>query len=506
MASPRWTSRAAACLALLLSASLPAVAHSATAATVTPAERSAASPDRGAAQLLVYRGETLLTQGSAVAVAEEGILATAAHLLRDGDRFVVRDADGRDLAARPLKAASDLDLALLEVVGWPHGAVPIARGDAQPQDTVTTIGFWRSGLESGRSQPFFGRAVPRFQAEVHTAVSRAPGVVGEGKDGTFVYFAEVGRGGYGAGAFNRCGELVGITRRAPGVGDADLWRPHILSGRVTALNQTAIAALMLEAGHEPRLAVAACASAATGAMADSAKAREDASKARAETEAERRKREAAEAAAAKERDRRKAAEDEARRVAEQAQRSEEARKQTAAAAEQLGTQVQQQKSQIETALDALSERTKALAVAGAVAVLIALLAAGLFVSRRRALARAAAAAARFPDCEFVGTASDGQPLAVKVSGLQLRQSPDGLLVGRNPAQVHVVVPDETVSRVHARLRLAGDRVTITDAGSTGGTQVEGRALAKDEPAELAEGSRVILGSVALTFRIDGGIL
>jgi len=62
----------------------------------------------------------------------------------------------------------------------------------------------------------------------------------------------------------------------------------------------------------------------------------------------------------------------------------------------------------------------------------------------------------------------------------------------------VWVDSTTVSRRHARIRLAAGRATIEDLGSKNGTLLRGRRIA--EPAELADGDTLEVGSVRLLFR------
>jgi DNA-binding winged helix-turn-helix (wHTH) protein len=62
----------------------------------------------------------------------------------------------------------------------------------------------------------------------------------------------------------------------------------------------------------------------------------------------------------------------------------------------------------------------------------------------------------------------------------------------------VWVGSTTVSRRHARIRLADGRATIEDLGSKNGTFVRGAKIAG--PAELADGDTVEVGSVRLLFR------
>ena len=73
------------------------------------------------------------------------------------------------------------------------------------------------------------------------------------------------------------------------------------------------------------------------------------------------------------------------------------------------------------------------------------------------------------------------------------------LLGRHP---HSVVPTDrdTVSRRHARLRVADGEAVLEDLGSRNGTFVFGQRLAA--PARLADGDEFRVGSVAITFRVS----
>ena len=70
-------------------------------------------------------------------------------------------------------------------------------------------------------------------------------------------------------------------------------------------------------------------------------------------------------------------------------------------------------------------------------------------------------------------------------------------IGRDPAAA-LSLRDEAVSVEHARLRLEGAELLLTDLGSTNGTIVDGARLAAHEPLLLAGGERIAIGS----YRIE----
>jgi DNA-binding winged helix-turn-helix (wHTH) protein len=71
------------------------------------------------------------------------------------------------------------------------------------------------------------------------------------------------------------------------------------------------------------------------------------------------------------------------------------------------------------------------------------------------------------------------------------------VVGRD-RNTDVSIDDSTISRRHARIRVAGDGATIEDLGSKNGTFVQGRRIEK--PRRVSDGDRIQVGSVVLTFR------
>jgi pSer/pThr/pTyr-binding forkhead associated (FHA) protein len=73
---------------------------------------------------------------------------------------------------------------------------------------------------------------------------------------------------------------------------------------------------------------------------------------------------------------------------------------------------------------------------------------------------------------------------------------DEVLVGRDPA-TDVQLPHPAVSLVHLRLLRDEDRWRVVDEDSTNGTFVDGRRLAPDEEAPLAEGCVVRVGPFEL---------
>jgi DNA-binding winged helix-turn-helix (wHTH) protein len=72
------------------------------------------------------------------------------------------------------------------------------------------------------------------------------------------------------------------------------------------------------------------------------------------------------------------------------------------------------------------------------------------------------------------------------------------VLGRDP-DATAFIDHTSVSRHHARIVLAGDRITVEDLESKNGTFLGGKKL--DSPTPLADGDVLKLGSVSLKFRI-----
>ena len=78
---------------------------------------------------------------------------------------------------------------------------------------------------------------------------------------------------------------------------------------------------------------------------------------------------------------------------------------------------------------------------------------------------------------------------------------DEIVIGRRNEMREVqldLTPDESVSRVHARAWLAGDKVFLEDLGSSGGSHVNGERLVA--AMEILPDAEVMLGGTKLTLR------
>lgn len=101
---------------------------------------------------------------------------------------------------------------------------------------------------------------------------------------------------------------------------------------------------------------------------------------------------------------------------------------------------------------------------------------------------------------FEGQDSARVSYAFELSLDRLASSSGGMVIGRAEDQCELVVSHATVSRRHARLRLAGDVLQIEDLGSTNGTSVDGKPAAPGICTSLQVGGRLRMGDVELSIR------
>ncbi len=101
---------------------------------------------------------------------------------------------------------------------------------------------------------------------------------------------------------------------------------------------------------------------------------------------------------------------------------------------------------------------------------------------------------------FEGTDSTKTKHSFEVTLEKLMSRSDGMVIGRAADQCDFVVAHPTVSRRHARLRVAGEALQVEDLGSTNGTKVGEQALKAGEPMALHAGNKLRLGDVDMLVR------
>ncbi len=104
---------------------------------------------------------------------------------------------------------------------------------------------------------------------------------------------------------------------------------------------------------------------------------------------------------------------------------------------------------------------------------------------------------------FFGLLPSGEPWQCKIGLKDILKENEGLIIGRDPSMAHVTIPEEGVSRQHAKLELAGKHLVVTDLGSTNGIYINGRRLHPfEKQVPLREGMTLGLGENTLRVEIN----
>lgn len=105
---------------------------------------------------------------------------------------------------------------------------------------------------------------------------------------------------------------------------------------------------------------------------------------------------------------------------------------------------------------------------------------------------------------FAGKDRDGVAFELVVEAGDLKNRPEGLVLGRHAEQCDLVIAHGSLSRRHARLRLLDGRLTIEDLGSTNGVIVDGMRLPPDTPRPLRHGAQLVMGEIRFAVSEHGG--
>src|SRR5262245_216276 len=79
--------------------------------------------------------------------------------------------------------------------------------------------------------------------------------------------------------------------------------------------------------------------------------------------------------------------------------------------------------------------------------------------------------------------------------------PDEAYIGRHP-ESFLCLPENHVSRHHARLQRHGNTFSIADLQSSNGVIVQGKRLLPQIPYKLQDGDEVLICSTRMVFRAD----
>jgi adenylate cyclase len=104
---------------------------------------------------------------------------------------------------------------------------------------------------------------------------------------------------------------------------------------------------------------------------------------------------------------------------------------------------------------------------------------------------------------FRGGDGSGHKFGFDLEFDELTKRRESVVIGRDSEQCDVVLSHPTVSRRHARLRVAGNsKLQIEDMGSTNGTSVDDKAIEPGTSQPLEPGAKLRIGDIELTVRYD----
>ena len=419
--------------------------------------------------LIVERHNAVVAEGVATVVAPDTLL-TSLSLLSLGDRWSVTNAQsGARLLGETLAESSDLDLAVLRVSGLGLPPLGVAERTPEPDRIVYSV-----HNDGGRSRGLLKSLVDEASVE-HTAAYPA--------------------GQFAAPLVNNCGQLIALNR-TPLAG----WGRRIadlpLLRRATSIES--IRAFFQERDLPLIPANTPCTSLEeqTQISAD-----EQARLQRENEELERERREETERREAAEREREEAQRESEAKEAE-IERQREAAQRESEAKEAALSQAREDRSQL---------LLKAL-LAGVAALLVILTALVLLRRRKNELAsqgrelsavesRLAAEAKTFADVLLAGRFPDGTPARLRINGNALARAPNGLVLGRHPESVDLVLDNVEISRQHVRITLVENRIYITDLNSLNGTKVNGTDLEPGTAFEVRHDDILSLGDTEAQMKI-----
>lgn len=468
-------------------------------------------------RVLVFSGDARKTEVSGFHIGA-GRIVTVRHAVRSDDRFAVVTSIGAEVSALKIWSDEQLDLALLEAKGLVAEAIEFADGSVTSGQAV----FSGAGGITALGRGSIG--------DVTTAGS------------WFRHNAMVGAEGFGAPVIDECGRAIGVNRMDPEESIVIAARADPPVGAVFAVPADTAVAAMTKGGVAPKTNATVCVPAEKVARDAASKAKSEADAARsaaekAKAEAERMAREAEEA-----KQRAADAQGQAKETVAKLKQDAEARAKTAAeagaraqTAEKIAAAAQDaareaneranilRRQAADAAKSAKQARAKAeqterwATIGGAAGGAVLLLLVVVIALRTRNSRIAAVAAAEriqameqaiaAPDPEsrpgwlFIpheATSSSHKDFYVAHS--VLARNKDGIKIGRNRDVSVIALDDPTVSRLHARLLLAGDRLMIEDLKAANGTAVNGKLLTPFQPVSISGGDRITIGKMQFVVR------
>lgn len=457
--------------------------------TVLAEEKEAAGEGfiHGVVQILTYDDDDLITQGSGIVVGENMIL-TSHHLSYKAKQMRVRDAQGREATGEIAVSKDDFDVVLLRLPsGHGLGIAPaqLSFQDIKAKESATLMGYWKETMEDKRSGGLFSAKRPTFRAEVQVEVQKVTGFVEALADGYLDIYAAMGRGGYGAAVLNDCRQITGMIRLAPDIDIKQAWKRHQPSLPLTALSLGSLKTLLLSEGVSFSVAEAPCLDAV--ALMKS------------EQDALAKKQAALKEKLTKVDQEKKAAEEEAEKTR---QKAEEDQQKSQEALKGMGQRLQENEGTLQDATEENAMLQTYAVMAGGLLLGVIIL---IWLKKNSRIKKVSEeleeAEKSYHDCLLKGVDSNGNPVALRISGRDLMRSAQGLIIGRNPENTGLVLSDETVSRNHARIFVREGDLYIEELGSTGGTQVSGIILQPGEPRIVSDGDVLSFANVHLDLKV-----
>ncbi|MBF0423998.1 MAG: FHA domain-containing protein [Magnetococcales bacterium] len=101
---------------------------------------------------------------------------------------------------------------------------------------------------------------------------------------------------------------------------------------------------------------------------------------------------------------------------------------------------------------------------------------------------------------LTSTDPSGKSVVIKLSERELRNAPQGVILGREPGKYIKTISDGSISRQHARLTVSHELLFLEDLGSTNGTFVGGQRLQPFQPVPISLGDKCQLGKIFFILR------
>lgn len=410
-----------------------------------PARAQPADEQIASVPLIInYSTSGQLSSGTGILVSKD-ILATNSHVVDSAQMLVV----GPPKAASYLRAEliyqdREADLALLRVSGYPGEPLSFAHDPGKKGDRVFAIGY--PGVSLGY-QGFLKRDPAAILRDLKGPVpdnsinagTITTSPISAVPDTILQHDATISHGNSGGALVNACGEIVGVNQGGPQDGDA--------SAQFVAISAKDLIRILDRGapGTSYQIATNTC-DAAAG------------SKAAATTQAS----------------------------------ATNSFKPPAGSTEMNGT--------LATLLSGKSVFWLAVAVFAITGAILILRSAGVFGKRA-------------PNQEADDSVIPPPPLlpAITLEALDGRENiiirPQilnrrfGFAIGRTADVVDHVLPDERISRRHARIRMTDGRLTVEDLNSSNGTFLDEQQLQPFKPAKLSEGSILRISRYSYRIRV-----